>query len=57
MDPATILALIQLGQLGLQTYLKAMELAGKTREEIRVIFLDTLAEFQKRDPAQLSEVK
>jgi hypothetical protein len=53
MDPITMAALVQLGELAIQTGLTYMKLSGKTAEEVHALFLSTQAVFEQKDPANL----
>ena len=53
---AVVIGLIELGKLGLQTYLQAMRLAGKTPEEIDKMYQEEKIYFDANPPDTLPDV-
>ncbi len=57
MNPIILAKLIELGAFGLQAFFTAMNLAGKTPEEIDTIYLTEKAKFEANKPELLPDVE
>jgi len=55
-EQAVVYGLIELGKLGLQAYLQAMRLAGKTPEETDRIYQEEKVYFDAHSPETLPDV-
>ena len=55
-SPTVILGIVELGKLGLQTWMQAMRMAGKTEEEIDQMYEIEKASFLAIHPSTLPDV-
>lgn len=56
MDATVTAGLIELAKFGIQSYLQAMKMAGKTDQEIEQMFQDEKRKFLERRPEDLPNV-
>lgn len=56
LSPGVILGIVELGKLGLQTWMQAMRMAGKSQEEIDQMYEVEKAIFLANPPSTLPDV-
>lgn len=56
MDSTIMLTLIELAKLGLSSYFRMMQLAGRTPEETTLVFLKEWEKFKSNAPDTLPDV-